>query len=61
MAVPKRRTSRARKLKRRAQWKLQRPALSVCPDCGSPRIPHRVCSACGNYAGRQIVSTTTES
>lgn len=59
MAVPKRRTSRSRKLKRRAQWKLERPSLSICRDCGNPRIPHRVCAHCGNYAGRQVVSTTT--
>ncbi|UCE03816.1 MAG: 50S ribosomal protein L32 [Candidatus Latescibacterota bacterium] len=60
MAVPKRRTSRSRKLKRRAQWKLERPSMSTCAECGSPRIPHRVCPGCGHYAGRQVVSTTTE-
>lgn len=60
MAVPKRRLSRMKKLKRRAQWKIDRPVLSVCAHCGSPRIPHRVCPNCGNYAGRQVVSITTD-
>ena len=60
MAVPKRRTSRSKKLKRRAQWKIARPALSTCAQCGSPRLPHRVCPNCGSYAGRQVVSITTE-
>ena len=60
MAVPKRRLSRSKKLKRRAQWKISRPVLSTCAQCGSPRIPHRVCPTCGNYAGRQVVSITTE-
>ena len=60
MGLPKRRTSRARKLKRRAQWKLSKPTLSVCPQCGSPKLPHRVCGNCGIYAGREIVSTETE-
>jgi large subunit ribosomal protein L32 len=60
MALPKRRTSRARKLKRRAQWKLKTPALSTCRQCGTPTIPHRVCSNCGTYAGREIVAPATE-
>ena len=60
MGLPKRRTSRARKLKRRAQWKLQKPTLCTCPQCGSPKLPHRVCSTCGTYAGREVVATENE-
>ena len=60
MGLPKRRTSRARKLKRRAQWKLKQPVPSTCPRCGNPKLPHRVCSNCGVYAGREVVSTETE-
>ncbi len=60
MGLPKRRTSRARKLKRRAQWKLRRPALSTCRQCGTPKLPHRVCSNCGAYAGREIVAPEAE-
>ena len=29
--------------KRRSQHKISAPALAVCPRCGAPRIPHRVC------------------
>jgi large subunit ribosomal protein L32 len=60
MAVPKRRRSRSRRRKHHANWKLDRPVLSTCADCGNPRIPHRVCPECGSYAGRQVVSRTTE-
>jgi large subunit ribosomal protein L32 len=60
MGLPKRRTSRARKLKRRANWKLAKPPLSTCKQCGTPKLPHRVCSNCGTYAGREIVAAESE-
>ncbi len=55
MAVPKKRTSSARRDKRRAQHKAAQPSLSSCPRCHSPRLPHRVCPTCGTYAGREVV------
>lgn len=55
MAVPKKRTSRARRDKRRATHKAPLAKLSRCPRCHSPRIPHRVCPTCGTYAGREVV------
>ena len=55
MAVPKKRTSRARRDKRRATHKATQAKLSRCPRCHSPRIPHRVCPTCGTYAGREVV------
>ncbi len=55
MAVPKQRQSHARTNKRRSQHKISAPALAVCPRCGEPRIPHRVCGSCGTYAGREVV------
>jgi large subunit ribosomal protein L32 len=58
MAVPKRRQSHARTNKRRSQHKISAPALAVCPRCGAPRIPHRVCGECGTYAGREVVTAT---
>jgi large subunit ribosomal protein L32 len=60
MALPKRRTSRARHRKKHAQWKLKKPTLSTCPQCGSPKLPHRVCGTCGTYAGREVVATEAE-
>ena len=55
MAVPKKRTSRARRDKRRAQHTAATPRTNRCPRCHSPRLPHRVCPTCGTSAGRDVV------
>lgn len=55
MAVPKRKTSKARKNKRRTHWKLTVPGLISCPQCHEPKLPHRVCVHCGYYKGREAV------
>ena len=56
MAVPKKKTSKAKSRSRRASaWTLSVPARSVCPQCGSAKLPHVVCSTCGWYGGRQAV------
>ena len=31
--------------------------VQACPNCGAPKIPHRVCMACGQYRGETIVAT----
>ncbi len=56
MAVPKQKQARARTRKRRAQHKMAAPSFNACPQCHSPRRPHRVCPVCGHYAGREAVS-----
>lgn len=56
MAVPKKRTSSQRRDKRRATHKVSAPRLNRCPQCHSPRLPHRVCPTCGTYAGREVIS-----
>jgi large subunit ribosomal protein L32 len=58
MAVPKKRTSSARRDKRRANHKAAAPRLNLCPRCHSPRLPHRVCPTCGTYAGREVIEHT---
>ena len=56
MAVPKRKTSKARRDKRRSNvWKLETPGIVACPNCGAYRLPHRACKACGTYNGRQVI------
>jgi large subunit ribosomal protein L32 len=55
MAVPKKRTSRARRDKRRANHKAGKARLNECPRCHSPRLPHRVCPTCGTYKGREVI------
>ncbi|WP_049555041.1 MULTISPECIES: 50S ribosomal protein L32 [unclassified Granulicatella] len=56
MAVPKRKTSKARKAKRRTHFKLEVPGLSACPSCGTLRKSHHVCPECGSYDGKEVVS-----
>jgi large subunit ribosomal protein L32 len=60
MAVPKRRTSRSKRNKRRAHDSIGTPARSVCPQCQEPKAPHRVCGNCGTYRGREIIKTDEE-
>ncbi|NNN19217.1 MAG: 50S ribosomal protein L32 [Acidimicrobiaceae bacterium] len=56
MAVPKRKTSKAKtRSKRASAWSLKLPARSVCPQCNSSKQPHVVCPACGWYHGRQAI------
>ncbi len=56
MAVPKRKTPRARARSRRAAtWRLRASARSVCPQCGAVKLPHVVCGNCGWYHGRQAI------
>ncbi|MAI25987.1 MAG: 50S ribosomal protein L32 [Spirochaeta sp.] len=57
MAVPKRKTSKAKKNKRRSHDGLTSSPRSTCPQCGAPKRPHRVCAACGSYKGRTIIET----
>ena len=59
MAVPKQKQSKARRDKRRAQHKIPAPSYNECPQCRSPRLPHRVCPVCGHYGGRQVIEPTS--
>ncbi len=52
---PKRKLSKGRRNRRRAHDALSAPNLVVCPECGSLRLPHRVCANCGYYEGRQVI------
>lgn len=61
MAVPKRKTSKARKNKRRsAVWKLEVPAMSKCDRCGELKAPHKVCKNCGFYKGVEVLKMDAE-
>jgi len=43
MAVPKRKTSKSKRNKRR--------------KCGDARLPHHACPSCGTYKGRTVIET----
>ena len=59
MAVPKRRTGRSRRDRRRANYKLAKPTVSTCGHCGAVMAPHRVCPSCGYYNGRYVTPVKT--
>lgn len=59
MAVPKKRTSKQRKRKRRTHYKAEDIAVQSCPKCGDPKRPHRVCPNCGHYRGEAVIEVET--
>lgn len=60
MAVPKRKTSKARKRKRRTHFKLEVPGMNECPNCGELRKAHHVCPACGYYNGQNVMGDESD-
>ena len=56
MAVPKRKMSKARRDRRRANWKLSVPGMVEYPQCHEMKMPHRVCPECGYYNGKQVIA-----
>jgi large subunit ribosomal protein L32 len=60
MGVPKRKTSRSRR-DRRSSCKFIRPKVAIkCNNCNNPILPHTVCSSCGYYKGKKILTTKIE-
>jgi large subunit ribosomal protein L32 len=55
MPNPKRKTSKARRDRRRAHHALDQPGISVCPNCKETKLAHRVCPHCGHYRGKQVM------
>ena len=52
---PKNKSSKGRRDKRRANWKMTAPTLVKCSKCGALTVPHRVCKACGTYNKKEII------
>lgn len=59
MGVPKKRTSKMRRDRRRAANNKLRTAVQVisCAHCRGPVLPHRACTACGYYGGKEVVAS----
>lgn len=61
MAVPKRKTSKMKKDSRRAQnMRTSAASKSTCPNCGSIKLPHRVCPTCNYYNGVKVIKEDTK-
>ena len=57
---PKNKSSKGRRDKRRANWKMSAPTLVKCSHCGALMEPHKVCRACGYYANKSVVATNED-
>lgn len=55
MPNPTSKHSKSRRDKRRANWKIIVPTVSMCPECQEPKLPHRICMSCGTYNGKKIL------
>ena len=53
--LPKRKTSKGRRNRRRAHDALKRRHLISCTNCGELHVPHHVCMNCGHYDGREVI------
>jgi large subunit ribosomal protein L32 len=56
MAVPRNRTSNARKNSRRAHHAKKPKNTDACSNCSTQRLPHRICPQCGFYGGRAVIN-----
>ena len=62
MAAPKKKTSRVRTSRRHAAFRSRiqkiitnKTRVVPCTHCGEKKISHIVCTACGYYAGREVI------
>lgn len=60
MAVPKKKHTRGRRRSKLAHKNLVPAAVQDCPQCGSPKRPHRVCPTCGFYRQREVLKLLDE-
>ena len=59
MAVPARKVSKTSGRMRRTHYKISAKTVTVCPKCGAPVKPHRVCKKCGTYRGKEVIAKET--
>jgi large subunit ribosomal protein L32 len=56
MGVPKRKTSKMKKRQRKGANRYKGIQTSICPTCEARVLPHKVCSSCGTYKGKQVIT-----
>ena len=61
MAVPKRKTSKSKKGKRRSHHSQFAVNSTECPNCGEFNLPHHICNSCGYYNKKEIIDKTESS
>ncbi|MBU1627370.1 50S ribosomal protein L32 [bacterium] len=56
MPVPKKKTSKSRRDKRRTHYKLESKNYAICPHCQDMKLPHYTCPSCGMYKGIEVIT-----
>jgi large subunit ribosomal protein L32 len=59
-ALPFRRVSKTAKRQRRTHLKKAAPTAISCPNCGNSMAPHRACTKCGYYKGKEVIKVNKE-
>lgn len=60
MALQQNKVSKRRSRNRKGANRYKGFTTTPCTHCGAPRIPHRVCQACGHYNGKQIITVVAK-
>lgn len=60
MAVPRNRSSNARKNSRRAHHAKKQINIGKCSNCGGTCLQHKLCMHCGHYSGRAVIHAKAE-
>ena len=60
MAVPKRKTSRARRDSRSSGKGMKVKAICLCSNCNAPLATHQACPECGFYKGSKVLRTKSD-
>ncbi|MCH9703899.1 MAG: 50S ribosomal protein L32 [Chlamydiae bacterium] len=55
MAVPRHRTSNQKKRMRRSHHAKKPKMVNACDNCGTARLSHTICNACGHYKNRAVL------
>jgi large subunit ribosomal protein L32 len=56
MGLPGHRRTSGDKRRRLTHIALTEGAMTKCPKCQKPVLPHRACGFCGTYRGRQVLN-----
>jgi large subunit ribosomal protein L32 len=55
MSVAKKRISKRRTRARRSHHGLKAQSTATCEKCGTTLRPHRACTECGTYRGKDVL------
>lgn len=56
MGLPAKRTTSTKRDLRRSHHALSSKQAALCSRCGNAVLPHRACSNCGFYKGKEVIN-----